>query len=506
MPSLRQVKWLVLCSSGLLAACNSDQVTNNGGCPAGQNLCGSVCATFGTDPTNCGGCGTQCALGQQCNSGRCSANCGSGTTACRAPDAGQICVDTQGDNSNCGQCGYTCPGGQVCALGHCQETCANGYAVCEVRPDGGFDAGATTDAGHDGGVFYCANVNGDPNNCGACGNVCGPGQACCGSGGEAAFTCLDVEGDSNNCGGCGHVCVGTGCNGGLCQPTRIIQAVNPGDPHVDSNNVYYLGSFSVIEAPLDGGAAINLSAGATPLPVNLTIDSANAYWADQTVDEIWQAPLDPDAGAPTFLTLFPLPPDPVPYGLATDGEALFCASGSSDGGAISIISNSFGLGGRTIASGPFVPNGLVVDSSAAGYVYWTDLDAGAVMRILRSGVNGVQTLISGQSTPTGVAVDSVNVYWANAGNGTVVAKPLDGGAAVIIAQGTSPDRVAVDSNWVFFTDSAAGTVMKIPLDGGTPLPIAIDQDSPTGICLDATHVYWTNSSNGLLGGVFAAPK
>src|SRR5690606_39019822 len=39
-------------------------------------------------------------------------------------DCGGVCLDLQGDGQNCGACGTTCSTGQVCSAGTCQESCS----------------------------------------------------------------------------------------------------------------------------------------------------------------------------------------------------------------------------------------------------------------------------------------------------------------------------------------------------------------------------------------------
>lgn len=78
-------------------------------CDAGDACCGGRCASFQTDPLNCGSCGNACAANAACCSGKCVAN------------------DT---SQNCGVCGKTCAADQTCQKGQCvQQACTPGGAV-----------------------------------------------------------------------------------------------------------------------------------------------------------------------------------------------------------------------------------------------------------------------------------------------------------------------------------------------------------------------------------------
>ncbi len=193
------------------------------GCPAAQMMCGTVCSSLDTDPSNCGACGTVCAAGMACVSGQCSVTCLASQTLCEPDggDAGAFCANLQTDNDNCGACETVCPVGQACSGGVCASICTGATVPCES------DAGVISCAKHGhrrgqlrrlrqrvpagervrrgavltqlrlgagapcspdgGGSAYCASTMSDGNNCGACGNVCAAGSSC--AGGSCVAVC-----------------------------------------------------------------------------------------------------------------------------------------------------------------------------------------------------------------------------------------------------------------------------------------------------------------------------
>jgi hypothetical protein len=247
-------------------------------CEAGLTFCegSGACSDLGSDPANCGACGTVCDSGV-CDAGGClvnvTAGCAEGLTDCTG---NLTCVDLSSDPFNCGGCGTVCASG-VCEAGFCvQVGCAAGLTYCEAEP-GFFPAGCydlSSDLWHCGScsgrcttagvekacidgqcVFFgcpegqvdctgnldCTYLSNDPNNCGACGVVC-PSGVCeagscftgCGAGlaycparqigigfdeqpYELAAGCYDLYSDRNHCGSCDITCPTTvGCYMGEC--------------------------------------------------------------------------------------------------------------------------------------------------------------------------------------------------------------------------------------------------------------------------------------------------
>jgi hypothetical protein len=149
---------------------------------------------FANDPNHCGQCGKQCAAGESCRQGACTApvtdagfSCGTPLSECSGT-FGPFCTNLASDFRNCGSCGKTCAAGQVCTAG----TCAGGST-------GTPDAGTPTDGGTSitcqapsqactgPAGQYCARVQSDVNNCGACGRVCPAGNTC------SAGACVDLD-------------------------------------------------------------------------------------------------------------------------------------------------------------------------------------------------------------------------------------------------------------------------------------------------------------------------
>ena len=127
-----------------------------------SSCCDGRCVdTMGSDPENCGGCGTVCPGDMVCDAG-----------VCRCPGNRQFCsdrcTDTNSDPTNCGGCGLRCSNNHVanptCSNRLCNGACNAGYADCDGEKL--FDGCET-------------NVLTDNANCGACGMACsGAGRTC----------------------------------------------------------------------------------------------------------------------------------------------------------------------------------------------------------------------------------------------------------------------------------------------------------------------------------------
>jgi hypothetical protein len=180
-------------------------------CPGSLTECSGRCTNLQSDQRNCGDCGRQCADGEVCSDGRCTLTCQGGLTNCDG-----ACVNLRADVFNCGFCGNTCVMGQACTLGKCAATCQEDLVACSD---------------------LCTNVLTDRLNCGRCGRACASDEVCndgtcaanCGSLTSCTTTCetepcprvcVDTRYDLDNCGGCGNTCGpyarATAACGGVC--------------------------------------------------------------------------------------------------------------------------------------------------------------------------------------------------------------------------------------------------------------------------------------------------
>lgn len=120
------------------------------------------------------------------------------------------CIDPNSSADHCGACGMMCGIGQACTNGACVDTDA-----CDMNQSMCGDA--------------CVNTSSDNNHCGGCNNACGQGATCqagscaC-SGAELTYcgaACVNTMSDEQNCGSCLNACnTGEMCVQGMCRQSR----------------------------------------------------------------------------------------------------------------------------------------------------------------------------------------------------------------------------------------------------------------------------------------------
>ncbi len=204
--------------------------------PTVPGCTGDACVVdYTTNIFHCGGCRLVCNPGPRviadvCADAVCDCANEPGIAACSEgwQCCGSGCEDVMGDILHCGDCNADCNDGRP-GYHPRADQCAGGSCQCGT-------SGPCTDTPF---AICCGGSCTDPltdrNNCGACGNVCGPSSSCVGGrcvcdasyladcdGDISGNGCeTDTRTDLAHCGGCGRNCTRAhataSCTGGTCR-------------------------------------------------------------------------------------------------------------------------------------------------------------------------------------------------------------------------------------------------------------------------------------------------
>jgi hypothetical protein len=163
-------------------------------------------------------------------------------------------------------------------------------------------------------------------------------------------------------------------------------------------------------------------------------------------------------------------------------------------------------------------------SSAGAYIYWPSSDVPVVLDSANLDGSNVQSVDGGVGVGGWLASDGRHVYFDNGLDPTIGRVSPDGtglaSAFVRIPtptcspfeQRASASAIAVDASYVYWTDDIAGTIGRASVADGSGandqfIQAAIGNcgttdgggPGPEGLAVDASHIYWTNSSPGTIG-------
>jgi hypothetical protein len=227
----------------------------------------------------------------------------------------------------------------------------------------------------------------------------------------------------------------------------------------------------------------------------LSVAGSSAYWTTYDNTQIMGCALSGCAGSTVLASLASNEP---PTGIAVDAMSIYLAVelGGVMKCAVHGCSNSLTTLVSGLRDGPPItdPSGttysgavselrqIVVDDANVYIVDGSGSGRGRILKWAKNGCNNSPTTIaSGLSGAVGIAVDANSVYWTETGNNIVAGQMVAG----------------------------AGRVAKCVIGGCNyrPTVIAANQDGPTGIAVDALHVYWaTYGGNATDGKITVAAK
>lgn len=466
-----------------------------GGCPAGFVECdgdpNTVCETDTmTNLGHCGTCDKACSevidANIECVAGKCSiTSCNNGRGNCdNFYDNGCESNPTT-SFEHCGTCGNSCEAPDAitaCVAGSCQlAQCVAGKLDCDMNPMTGCEVNPATNVDH----------------CSACGMACKTpnGTMTCMDSMCAFDTCntgfadcnkfipdgceVDLLSDPHNCTACGASCKGGTCKAGVCTTPELVAktAFSPGKMAI-FKDVIYFGSRST-----NGEFASVPVAGGTPVLLGTVPGSTNAVVV--SVDGIFVAA---SAGVQRMALDGS---NKVSYGnqtargiAVTPNEVYWTTLSNIRKGQLIALPLPI-----TVATTASSALGLFIDNKNE-MMYWSLVDGSLWSSPLAP--FSQKQLATGPLSANNVVSDAKNVYWSSTKG--VHSVSTTGGNVIDFGGSSSVRSVSVDATYVYWTDETGGLVQRALKDGSAAAEIvAIDQAGPYGLALDSQFVYWSAS-------------
>lgn len=170
-----------------------------------------------------------------------------------------------------------------------------------------------------------------------------------------------------------------------------------------------------------------------------------------------------------------------------------CLGGTCSAGQCSVI---------PLATGQATPNALAVDASN---VYFVNGGSGKLMRMGKDGSGLVDGLAGATLTdPRALVTDGQRLVWSNYNPNAALKLQRanangSGIADVGDSFGTFAGQLAISGATIAWANQlGTNRVMRAPASGGAAVVVATGAPAPSGVAVDATHVYWGTGPNNVL--------
>lgn len=364
--------------------------------------------------------------------------------------------------------------------------CAIGHGDCDGEPDNG-----------------CETDLEDPDNCGACGNVCSNGKcedlACVCEGsfgdcdGDPTTICeTNLAESADHCGLCGRSCGGEPCEEGLCVPSAVGTA--PVYSFILVGDTFYLAPYDspgIHKMSVEGGAAQQVGTDVA-YAFALAAQGTSIYWTTQS-----------DVRATSTITgqTTTLVTQTKPWQeMAIGGGKVYWAEMEGtpqNPGDLHLKRTTLAAGGE-VEEMAVLGDGLYAHDFVATttHVYWSKLES--ILRATHESL-AATTFFEAPTTPTYLTLTTDALLFAGLTSGTYLL-PLDDGDLQQLADLPGYGPFAADDDNIYFitaaNQNAERTLWRVPRGGGDPLKLAADPDpGPPRIAVDEAWVYWVGGSN-----------
>lgn len=226
-------------------------------------------------------------------------------------------------------------------------------------------------------------------------------------------------------------------------------------------------------------------------PSGLAVDSTGVYWT---------------TGSHTVVTTQSVPTDGKVTRANLDGtDIMAVATGQAIPGPIG-VANALVAWADLASIMLFAPGGRAAAAASAHDVYAVATDGDNVYWTAPTGLSsvpvsggGIAMLAGGTPASGSIGLDADSVYWASSVG--VMRVPKTNANPVTLAATTSATAVAVDATDVYWIDSSAAAIFRVPISGGTPTMVVSSPPNLAALAVDGINVYWTSYSAGTVSKV-----